>query len=242
LTLQAVPTAEFAPCINSLKLGWDEVDFAAESGLASIEIGRELDSFLTITLTESCDVGDAVAVPSDVPEISRFEDIARVSTEIGVTIIPIGERPLIHVRSLVLDLADTRVDDRPVVFTIDEDIDFSVRARVNNALFNDDYVWLVSDVDIEEDTLELRRTSEGEGLRGLSIEAALDLMEDITPEVSYTGHWYLVFAGGCITYDFDAEGTVAETLPGDVEEAIGLYPNAELYEAARRAGYELLEE
>lgn len=242
LALQAVPTADYAPCINSLQLGWDEVEYEMESGLATLEIGREFSSFLEVRLTESCDVGNAVEVPSDIEDIQKFEDILKVDSKIRLTIIPTGERPRIHALTMAADMEGITVEGRPLEISVDEDIDFSVRSRVNEALFSDDYVWIVSDLDIEENTLELRRTADGEGARGLSVEEALDRIEDMTPEPSYVGQWYLVFNGGCITYDFDAKGTVAESIEQDVAEAIGLYPNDELREAGRRAGYTLLDE
>ena len=242
LGLQAVPTADYAPCLNSVKLGWDEVDYEVESGKMSIEIGREFSSFLDVSLTETCDVGDAIPVPSGMPDVARYEDIDQVSTEIRVTIIPTGERPRIHSLMMAEELEGVRAEDRPVLFTVDEDIDFSVRSRVNNALFTDDYVWIIDDLDTEEDTLELRRTAESEGARGLSVDQALHRIEEITPEVRYQGKWYLVFNGGCITYEFDAQGTVAETVAQDAAEAIGLYPNAELRKEGRRHGYELIDE
>lgn len=242
LALQAVPTADYAPCLNSLKLGWDEVDYEVESGMARIEIGREFSSFLEVRLTESCDVGDAVEVPSDVEDVTRYESITAVGSEIRVTLIPTGERPRIHALTLAAEMAGARVDGRPVVFTVDEEIDFEVRTRVNAALFTDQYVWIINDLDIEEGTLELRRTAQGEGARGITVHEAMDRIEDMTPEVSYKGQWYQVFNGGCITYDFDAEGTVATTVAADAAQAIGLYPNAELREVGRDAGYEILEE
>lgn len=242
LALQAVPTADYAPCLNSLKLGWDDVEYEVESGRMSIEIGREFSSFLDVSLTETCDIGDAIPVPSGMPDVARYEDIDEVGTEIRVTIIPTGDRPRIHSLMMAEDLEGVRVEDRPVLLTVDEDIDFSVRSRVNNALFTDDYVWIIDDLDMEEDTLELRRTADGEGARGLSVDQALHRIEEITPEVRYQGKWYLVFKGGCITYDFDAKGTVAATVAQDAAEAIGLYPNAELREEGRRNGYELIEE
>lgn len=242
IALQAVPAADYAPCINELKLGWDEVDFDVESGEVTIEIGRQLESFLTVRLTESCDVGDAIPVSSELPDVERYENISAVGSEIRVTIIPTGERPRIHALRMAEDLAGAEVEDRPVVFTVDEDIDFSVRTRVNAALFTDDYVWIIDDLDMEEDTLELRRSAESEGARGLTVSEALHRIEDMTPEVSYKGQWYFVFNGGCITYDFDADGRVALTVAADAEEALGLYPNALLREAGRRAGYEFIEE
>lgn len=241
LSLQAVPHAEFSPCIRSLKLGWDEVDFHVESGLARLRIGREFSRFLDVTLTPSCDIGDATQVPSGIAGVDRYEEITKVDPEIGVTLIPTGERPRIYALSLVDKLAGTTVNDRPIRFTVDEDIDYLARQRVNQALFTDQYVWIISDLDIEEGTLEMRGQQEGAAARGISVDEALDRIEEMTPEVSYRGNWYLIFDGGCITYDFDAHGAVAETIEQDVEEAIGLYPNEALREAARAAGFKNVE-
>jgi hypothetical protein len=173
---------------------------------------------------------------------TRYEDLRIVRQEIPITIIPTGERPRLHALMLAEQLNGTRVDDRPVVFAVDQNIDFEVMTRVNDALFDDHYVWIVNDLDVEEGTLEMRMTAGGEGARGLSVAAALQRLEDLVPEVTYEGQWFFVFEGGCITYDFDAEGTVAATLEQDATEAIGFYDNAALVEAARRAGYQIIDE
>jgi len=246
LTLQAVPRADYAPCLNSLKLGWDNVDFEVESDLMRLEIGRttelEVDPFLEVRLTPACDIGDATPVSSGMEDVERFDNITQITDEIRVTIVPDGERPLIFAGSLADSLAGVEIEDRPVVFTVDEDIDFSVRSRVNKALFVDQFVWIINDLDIDEETLEVRSTPDGEDARGLTVEEALDHIEDVTPEVSYRGQWYYVFNGGCITYDFDAEGTLAATIAADTEETVGFYPSAELREAGRRAGFVIVDE
>ncbi|MDJ0497525.1 MAG: hypothetical protein QNJ89_06830 [Acidimicrobiia bacterium] len=242
LVAQAVPRAAYAPCINSLKLGWDEVELNVESGRASLEIGREFSRFLEVSLTETCDVSSATPVDSSLEGASRYEDLTIVRQEIPIRLIPTGERPRLHALMLAEQLGGTRLDDRPVEFSVDENIDFEVRTRVNDALFDDQYVWIINDLDVEEGTLEMRMTADGEGLRGLTVGAALDRLEDLVPNVTYKGQWFFVFEGGCITYDFDAEGTVAVTLDQDAAEAIGFYDNAALIEAGRRAGYTLIEE
>jgi hypothetical protein len=242
LVAQAVPTAHYAPCINSVKLGWDEVELSAASGRAALEIGREFTEFLTVSLTETCDISGATPVAGGPEDITRYEDIYEVTADVRVTIIPTGERPRIHALLVAEDLAEIRVDNRPVIFTVDEEIDFEVRTRVNNALFTDDFVWIINDLDVEEGTLEMRRSADTEGARGLTVHQALERMEDTVPDVAYKGRWYFVFAGGCITYDFDASGTVAETVKQDASEAIGFYDNAALLEAGRRAGFQLVEE
>ncbi len=242
LTLQAVPTAEFSPCINAIHLGWDEVEFDVESDLMRLEFGRELSSFLEVRLTPACEIGDAVGMASGIEGISRYEAITQVTNEIRVTVIPAAERPRIHAKSLAEELDGARVDDRPVVFTIDEDIEDSVLSRVNKALITDQFAWIIDDLDIDEGTLEMRATPDGEGARGIDIDDALDRMDDMIDDVRYEGQWFFVFEGGCITYDFDAEGSVATSIAADAEEAIGFYTNADLLGTARSAGYELVDE
>ncbi len=242
LALQAVPRAEYSPCINSIQLGWDEVEFEVRSNLVMLEFGREFSSFLEVSLTPSCDIGDAVEVPSGVDGVARFEDIVQVTDEIRVTIIPESERPRIFAGSLIDNLERVRIDDRPVVFSLDEDIDFSVRSRVNKALFTDQFVWIIGDLDVDEGTLELRASPDGEEARGLEVDEALDRMDDMTSDVQYVGQWFFVFEGGCITYDFDAEGSVALSIAEDAEEALGFYPNEDLRRAGLDAGFDLVGE
>lgn len=238
LSVQALPESEYIPCVNALPLGWEEVDFAVERGRVSLEFRRNLEPFLDVTLTPSCDVSRAVEAPSGIDDVKRYEDIRQVSDEILVTIVPDGERPRIYALSLVDDLQGTMIDDRRVVFTVDEDTQYPVRSRVNRAFFTDQFVWIISDLDIDEHTLELRATPEGEGAHGIDVHEALDRMAHMTEEMQYRGHWYLVFRGGCIAYDFDAEGALASSIAEDAEATIGLYPSEELIRAARNAGFD----
>ncbi len=243
LSVQAVPKAEYIPCVNALPLGWEEVNFEVESGKASLEFRRNLDeSFLNVTLRSSCDVTGATEVPSGIEDVIWYESIYEVADEITVAIIPDGERARIYAHTLVDDLEGTVVEDRPVVFTVDDDIQYPVRSRVNRAFFNDQYVWIISDLDIDEKTLEMRSTPDGEGVHGIDVHDALERIAHSSEEMQYRGQWYLVFDGGCITYDFDARGALAGSIAEDAELTIGLYPTEELYEAARRAGYELTDE
>lgn len=242
LTLQAVPNAAYSPCINSIQLGWDDVEFEVSRDLMMLEFGREFSSFLEVSLTPSCDIGDALEVPSGIDGVARFEDIHEVTNEIRVTIIPESERPRIFAQTMIGDLQGIRIDERPVVFNLDEDIDFSVRSRVNKALFTDQFVWIIGDLDIDEGTLELRASPDGEEARGIEVDDALDRMDDMTAEVQYVGKWHFVFEGGCITYDFDAEGSVALSIAEDAEEALGFYPNEGLRKAGRDAGFDLVGE
>ena len=228
LTIQAVPDAKYTPCLDELRLGWDTVEWFAEDGRAGFKITRSISPFLTATVTPSCDVTGATQVESEYEDIQRYEDIESHAVDIGITIIPSAERPLLAARLLVADLEGTEIDDRPVVFTIDENINQQVGHRVNFALLQDQYVWVMSELDAEEETVELRSNYPAATGRGVSIVRALELIDDSLPDVFYRGNWYFTFEGGCITYEFNASG--------DAEDALGFYPASVVVEVARRQG------
>lgn len=236
LTIQAVPDAKYTPCLDELRLGWDTVEWFAEDGRAGFKITRSISPFLTAIVTPSCDVSGATRVDSGFPDIERYEAIESQDPEIGVAIVPSAERPLLSARLLVEQLEGTEVDDRPVIFTIDDNVDHQVGPRVNQALLNNQYVWVISELDAEEGTLELRSADPGLVRRGISTTEALEVIEDSVPDVLYRGNWYFTFEGGCITYEFNAKGTLAETVAADAEDALGFYPAAVVVETARRQG------
>jgi hypothetical protein len=239
MTVQAVPTAKYTPCLEELRLGWDSVDWFAENGRAGIKIIESFNTFLSATVTESCDVSDAVAVESGYPDIQRFEDIELQPTAIEISIVPSGEQPLSSAQSLVEELAGIEIDDRPVTYTIDYAIDEPVSSRVELALSRSEHVWIIDEVDAEEGTVQLRSNNSAAIGHGLQPQDALNLIEDVVPEVSYRGNWYFTFDGGCITYEFDANGTLAETVAVDAEDALGFYPALELRQFARDLGFNI---
>jgi hypothetical protein len=236
-----VPTAKYTPCLNELRLGWDSVDWFAEDGRAGIEIFRTFDPFLVATVTESCDVSGAVPVESGYPDIERYEAVEFEPVDIEITIVPSGERQLLISRLLARRLAEEEIDGRPVVFTVDEEENLAVSPRVDAALEADQYVWIIEALDAEEGTVELRSNDPAVATRGIVPEDALDLIEEELPELFYRGRWYFTFEGGCITYEFDAKGTLAETVAADAEDALGFYPAFELRKLARVAGVPLTE-
>ncbi|MDX2343491.1 MAG: hypothetical protein QNL12_07080 [Acidimicrobiia bacterium] len=238
MTIQAVPTAKYTPCLDELRLGWDTVEWFAEDGRAGIKITRSISPFLTATVTPSCDVSDAIRVDSGFPDIERYEAIESQAAEIGITIVPSAERPLLSSRLLVDKLEGTEVDSRPVIFTIDDNVDHQVGARVDQALLKNEYVWVISELDAEEGTVELRSNDSAlnnQG-RGISTTEALELIDNSMPDVFYRGNWYFTFEGGCITYEFNAKGRLAETIATDAEDALGFYPASVVVEVARRQG------
>ena len=241
LNLQAVPTAKYTPCVNELRLGWDQVDWFAEDGRAGIKILRFSPSstFLTATVTESCDVSDAAAVESGFADIDRFEDIELQPAGIEIAIVPSGEGPLFSARQLIDELSGVEVDDRPVTYTIDEAIDQPVSARVELALSQNDYVLIIDEVDAENGTVQLSSNFSAASGHSLDPQQALDLIEEVVPDVFYRGDWYFTFEGGCITYEFDATGHLAETIAEDAEDSLGFYPAHELRRLASDEGFDI---
>ena len=236
LTVQAVPTARYTPCIRESRVGWDTVEWFAEDGRAGFKISRSISPFLTAVVTPACDITGATRVESGILDIERYEDIESQTPEIGITIIPSSERALARSRVIVDQLEGTEIDGRPVVFTIDEDAGDRVRARVNLAFLFGQYVWIMSELDAEERRVELRGRNLIEPIRGLTPLEALDAIEDNVPDIFYKGKWYFVFDGGCITYEFDAKGTLAETIAEDAEEVFDFYPARYVVEKAAEQG------
>jgi hypothetical protein len=238
LTVQAVPTAKYTPCINELRLSWDTVEWFAEDGRAGIEVSRAISPFLTVTVTESCSVS-GIRVESELIDIEQYVDVDFETSRVDITIVPSGEAPL----AAALDLADRfagfDMDNRPVSYTVDDAIGEPVGSRVDAALAAGEYVWIIDEVDAEEGTVQLRSNIAAATGRGLRPGDAFDLVEDALPGVFYKGEWYFTFEGGCITYEFDATGRVAETIAADAKEAFGFYPASELREWARDSGYRI---
>jgi hypothetical protein len=239
LYAQAVPTARYTPCIDKLKLGWDEVAVEMEDGKAGFSLSRNFTAFFSATVTKTCDVGDAERVPTGFEDIERYEDIDAEIAELRLTIIPTADRPLVRANTLARQFDGFEIEDRLLAVTVDDDIEQPVSSRVNRALLTDRFVWIIGELDVEENTLELRQGRQSQGARGISVDDALDLMEETIPDVHYRGHWYFTFEGGCITYEFDTKGVLAETIAADADESFGFFPAYLLWESARRAGYEI---
>lgn len=242
LTLQAVPSAKYTPCIRDLPLGWDEVVWFARNGEAGFKISESLSPFLTATVTPSCDIGDAAPAASRHPDIDKYEDIDSIPVAISITIVPSGEEALLGGRILRDQLRDSRIDDRPVRITVDEDEDASIMTRVDRALAEEHIVWIITDLDAAEGTVELRSNEPTIIASGVNPIEALEIIEDNVAEVFYRGHWYFTFEGGCITYEFDARGILAETVAADADDSLGFFPAFALFQIAEEGGFDLIGE
>lgn len=231
LTVQAVPTARYTPCFSSLDLGWDDVDFEAESGRAGIAVQRDSVTFLTAIVTASCDIGDARPVESRHIDIRRYEDIESIPVDITVTIIPTGNREVANAEAVARTWAGAEFDERLVVFAVDTATEEPIAERIDRALSADHFVWVIDELDAAEDTVEMR-TPGGLALPQTRPQDALERIEDLAPEPFYRGQWFFTFEGGCITYTFDTKGQLSGTVAADATANLGFYPGYQLWDIA----------
>jgi hypothetical protein len=82
---QAVPGAQWLPCIRSVPPGWSFAEIRPRDGEASLFFNSDRDGVhaLTVLLRPSCDLAGATEVPSEHPEMRRYERVTRVDTGYG---------------------------------------------------------------------------------------------------------------------------------------------------------------
>ncbi len=196
-------------------------------------------------------MSDAVEVNSDEPGVPLFVDV-EVAIDVPITIVPDSRSlpTVIYASRLQGQLEGTVISGRTVVVSVDRTFR-DTRQRIREAQISGDAVVVVSARDEEETTLTLLLPASDVELVGLKLNtdplspAALDLgivvdkLEDVTAAASYVGSWYYPFAGGCVTYSFDAHGVGVGTVESDVQAALGLFDAEALRQQARDAGYDL---
>ena len=82
---QAVPSAQWLPCIRTVPPGWSFDEIRPRDGQVTMLFSSDRDGMhaLTVLLRPSCDVTGATEVPSELPEMRRFERVTRVSAGYG---------------------------------------------------------------------------------------------------------------------------------------------------------------
>jgi tRNA A-37 threonylcarbamoyl transferase component Bud32 len=75
LQAQAVPTAEFVPCVSALPVGWSFGQLTVNNGISTIKVDHDRAGAqaIDVSFTESCDVSGTTEVAADVPGARRFE-------------------------------------------------------------------------------------------------------------------------------------------------------------------------
>ncbi len=259
LSIQSVPETAFAPCIEHLETGWEYGDLEAQTGQSIFSLdsdrlggggpGFEENPFLKVSLLPSCDLSEAIEVESDEPGVPLFVDV-EVVIDVPITIVPDSRSlpTVIYADRLQGQLDGAVISGRTVVVTIDRTFR-DTSQRISAAQISGHAVVVVSARDAEDRTLTLLLPGSDTELVGLDLSTTppnldidlgrvIDELEGVTSEASYVGSWYYPFAGGCVTYAFDAHGSGVDTIESDVQAALGLF-DAETYrQFARDLGFD----
>lgn len=239
MQVQAVPTAEWGPCIDELKVGWEYRDQFAEAGRAVfwIDSDRVGMHFVEIELARSCPRGGGEPMGNPEPDIERSVLVTEEPGELPVAVVPVAARHVGDARALATRAIGRKIKGRILTpFVLDSEEPAS--DRILEALRTVGYALVLDDAQVSSDTVELRR-ARGPSKVGISLDDALDEIAGDLGEPAYRAEWIHRFDGGCIIYRFDAVGAGAETIGPEVVDAIGFYPLGELREAARQAGYDV---
>lgn len=242
LSVQALPDTEYVPCIIGLFTGWDYVDLEAETGRSVfwLDSDRMGSRFLEVNLESSCDARSAEQVTTDEEGVPLLMDVAE-ELAITVTVIPEGRsaETFAYGNRVLLGIgAEEEMKGRELVVQADAS-NTPTGDRIDGALARGDVVVVLSVRDAEEETMTVVLPQTGEERAGLSLDDAVDFLEDNVDPPSYRGNWYYLFDNGCLTYTFDAEGPGVETVAADVQAALGLFDAEILREAARDAGFDI---
>jgi len=237
LEAQAVPSARYGPCLGQLEPGWVAHDLVAETGKAWmwLDSDRMGDRFLTVTLQASCDLGAATTAESGLEGIDLYLDVATPDPIATLVVVPVAERHIEYAIELVDRMRDAGLAARGW-----EAFGQPFSERVNGVLEAGYVALIVDDADLEAETVALR-TPEAPRDEEAAVTFDQVLQRFGSPEGAevYRGQWYYVFEGGCVIYEFDAEGAGAADLENVVEGTLGFAPLEQLREIARRDGFEI---
>ena len=237
LQMQAVDSAKYVPCVTDLKAGWSYDDLVADRGKSrfSLDSDRLGSGFLEVTLLETCETDGLAAVSAPRDDVSEYRSIRLVGSTVTVVIVPETGRVIDYGRRIEAELEARQVNGRQL-FVVFDDADVPLAEKVAQASRNGRPLVILDEEDALEETATLRMPGRAESIRGLDFERLVDALENRLPQPSLRGTWVQVFEGGCIRFDFDAEGHGVDGLISDVEEAVGLFPAQEVRRIMRDAG------
>lgn len=244
LMAQTVRGAEYTPCINELKPGWDYVHLESRSGqtrfwLSSDRVG---DRFLEVTFEGSCDLSSAVETSSDEPDIPLYIEEIEADFHVRITVIPEGTDQSYreYAAEIAIDIGGMRIGDRLVRAGMDS-ADLPTAERIRLALDDGQAVLVVGAREYEERTVELHLLRPGQTvptvLSGVSVAEAVEEVAEPLDNPHYRAVWHYPFENGCVTYRFDAKGAGAERIAFEIRNALGFLLLAPLREYGEQVGY-----
>ncbi len=83
LMAQAVPTATWVPCVESVPVGWTFAGLEAQDGSARFWLDSDRDGAraIEVRITADCDTRGATEIPSERYGLSRFERVTQVTPQ-----------------------------------------------------------------------------------------------------------------------------------------------------------------
>lgn len=240
MEIQAVPTAAFVPCLESLPVGWEYNHLEARSGLTefTLDSDRMGDAFVLIRTTESCDIDGAEEIPSDDPDMRLYTDV-RADLEVPVVFVPEGptDATIDATQAIVTRLIGRTIEGREIAVRIDRK-EGPTADRIRAAQREGAHVFVIGLREAEEGTVTVSIAGRP-GEVTTDVESALEMIEEVTAPPSLLGSWYHVFDGGCIEYRFDAHGPDTHTLEQRISQSLGFIDSQLVADIGRSFGYEL---
>ncbi len=85
LMAQAVPTAELLPCVKAMPNGWEFGGLKVRSGQAGFWLDSDRDGHhaVAVLLRRGCDTAGSTGSVSEIPGVSRYERVTRVTDGYG---------------------------------------------------------------------------------------------------------------------------------------------------------------
>jgi len=233
---QAVPTATVGPCIVDLEPGWEYEHQQAESGLARFWLSADGmgEEFLEVRLQPSCDPGAAIRRPSPLPGIEAYLTGSPYIEPVPITIVPGSPQAVEYAASIGVQLSARDADGHPFDLSLAEAFDPPV--AVAEAIRAGRTVITVDEAGAASETLGLIFPGE-ESEEGLTLSRVIHEIEDRVAEPTYQADWYFLFEGGCIVWDFDAEGEMVATVDDAARRVLGFYDLAGLRRVMAEQGY-----
>jgi len=239
MEIQALPDASFGPCLNELEPGWTYHHMKHQTGNVRffLDSDRLGDRFLTVNLSESCDPGSAAARAHPDDRIQRFVQATEEIQPVDVVVVPLSDSARDYAAQVGIDLAGQSVRGRPLIVKLStaESPDAAISAAVEDGAF----VIMVDANDAARGTMQAMTPGDDDIHVNLDLVDVLDGAEDHVEEGTYLATWFHIFDGGCVTFEFSAEGAGVETLVADVERAVGHVDLADLKRQAAQAGFVL---
>lgn len=238
MEIQAIPDAQFGPCLYELEPGWTYHHMQHQTGEVTfwLDSDRVGDHFVKVTLTEACDPGSAAGRRHPNEAIKRFVEATEEIQPVDIVIMPTAGAALDYAAKVGVELSGVSVRGRPFRLRLDESASSFAGDKIAAALNGGAFVIVVDDVDQRQGTMQVR-SPEGERAFGLTLADAIEEIEHRVEAGSYRATWFHLFDGGCVTFEFDAEGNGVESLVSDIERAVGFVDLASLQAQAEEAGF-----